>query len=90
MSSQVVSRLHVVASDLRWPGATQLGLFEPPAERAEAIARLKRQTMERRTISPPPSKDPPFIRATASHSGTIHAAILVLAAVKSPPKMGAP
>jgi nucleotidyltransferase/DNA polymerase involved in DNA repair len=39
----VVNRLHVVASDLRWPGATQLGLFEPPAERAEALARLKHE-----------------------------------------------
>jgi nucleotidyltransferase/DNA polymerase involved in DNA repair len=40
---QVVNRVHVMASDLRWPGATQLGLFEPPAERAEAMAKLKRE-----------------------------------------------
>jgi nucleotidyltransferase/DNA polymerase involved in DNA repair len=37
-----VSRLHVVATELRWPGAVQLGLFEPPAGRAEAVARAKR------------------------------------------------
>jgi DNA polymerase V len=38
-----VSRLHVVATELRWPGAVQLGLFEPPAGRAEAVARAKRE-----------------------------------------------
>jgi nucleotidyltransferase/DNA polymerase involved in DNA repair len=40
---QVVARLHVIASDLRWPGSAQMGLFEPPAERAEAVAKLKRE-----------------------------------------------
>jgi hypothetical protein len=44
---QVVNRLHVVATDLRYPGAQQLGLFDPPAGRAEALARLKREVNER-------------------------------------------
>jgi hypothetical protein len=38
-----VSRLHRVATELRLPGSVQLGLFEPPAERAEAVAKLKRE-----------------------------------------------
>ena len=38
-----VTRLHLVATDLRYPGEQQLGLFEPPPERAEAVARLKRE-----------------------------------------------
>jgi nucleotidyltransferase/DNA polymerase involved in DNA repair len=42
-----VTRLHVIASELRWPGAVQLGLFEPPAARAEALARLKREVNSR-------------------------------------------
>jgi DNA polymerase V len=40
---QVAARLHVTASKLCWPGSMQLGLFEPPAERAAAIAQLKRE-----------------------------------------------
>jgi nucleotidyltransferase/DNA polymerase involved in DNA repair len=43
VSGVPVTRLHVMASELRWPGAVQLGLFEPPATRAEALARLKRE-----------------------------------------------
>jgi nucleotidyltransferase/DNA polymerase involved in DNA repair len=38
-----VARLHLVATDLQAPGAAQLGLFEPPPGRAEALARLKRE-----------------------------------------------
>jgi nucleotidyltransferase/DNA polymerase involved in DNA repair len=39
----LVTRMHVIATELRWPGAVQLGLFEPPAARAEALAKLKRE-----------------------------------------------
>src|SRR5262249_7937498 len=42
-----VTRLHLVATDLRYPGEVQLGLFEPPPERAEALARLKREVSAR-------------------------------------------
>lgn len=37
-----VMRLHVLAADLRWPGATQLGLFEASPEQASAVAAVKR------------------------------------------------
>ncbi len=36
-------RMHIIASQLRRPGFVQLGLFDPPAERAAAVARLKRE-----------------------------------------------
>lgn len=36
------TRMHLSATHLRCRGAVQLGLFEPPAARAEAVARLKR------------------------------------------------
>jgi nucleotidyltransferase/DNA polymerase involved in DNA repair len=36
-------RMHVIASRLHYPGAVQGGLFDPPAERAERLARLKRE-----------------------------------------------
>jgi hypothetical protein len=42
-----VTRLYLVATDLRYPGEVQLGLFEPPPERAEAVARLKREVNAR-------------------------------------------
>lgn len=42
-----VMRLHILANDLRWPGSTQLGLFEPPAEQAETLAKLKREVNAR-------------------------------------------
>src|SRR5262249_10806648 len=42
-----VTRLHVVATDLRRPGVVQLGLFEPPAGRAEAVAKTKREVNAR-------------------------------------------
>jgi nucleotidyltransferase/DNA polymerase involved in DNA repair len=42
-----VTRLHLVATDLRYPGEVQLGLFEPPPERAAALARLKREVNAR-------------------------------------------
>jgi DNA polymerase V len=38
-----VTRLHVVATNLRRLGAVQLGMFEPPAVRAEAVAKTKRE-----------------------------------------------
>jgi DNA polymerase V len=41
------NRMHLIASQLRWRGAAQRGLFEPPAEQAEAVARLKRAVNER-------------------------------------------
>jgi DNA polymerase V len=37
------TRMHVAASQLRRPGFVQLGLFDAPAEQAEAVARLKRE-----------------------------------------------
>lgn len=37
------TRMHVIASQLRRPGAVQLGLFDPPIERACAVAKLKRE-----------------------------------------------
>jgi nucleotidyltransferase/DNA polymerase involved in DNA repair len=36
------SRMHIIATDLRRPGAVQLGLFDPPDETARAVAALKR------------------------------------------------
>jgi nucleotidyltransferase/DNA polymerase involved in DNA repair len=42
-----VDRMHLVASRLQYPRAVQPGLFEPPAERAEAVARVKRAVNER-------------------------------------------
>jgi DNA polymerase V len=39
----VVARLHVMAGKLCWPGSTQLGLFDPPAGQAEAVAKLKHE-----------------------------------------------
>jgi nucleotidyltransferase/DNA polymerase involved in DNA repair len=36
-------RMHVTASQLRRPDFVQLGLFDTPAERAAAVARLKRE-----------------------------------------------
>ena len=44
---RVVARTNLVATQLRWPGAVQLGLFEPPPGRAEALARLKRDVNSR-------------------------------------------
>ncbi len=41
------TRMHLIATMLRRHGAVQLGLFEPPAERAEALARLKREVNAR-------------------------------------------
>jgi len=38
-----VTRLHLIATDLHWPGFRQLGLFEPPAGRAAAVAEVKRR-----------------------------------------------
>jgi nucleotidyltransferase/DNA polymerase involved in DNA repair len=36
-------RMHVIASRLHYPGAVQRSLFDPPAEQAERLARLKRE-----------------------------------------------
>jgi nucleotidyltransferase/DNA polymerase involved in DNA repair len=41
-----VGRMQLIATDLRRPGFVQQGLFEPPAERAQAVARLKRELKE--------------------------------------------
>jgi nucleotidyltransferase/DNA polymerase involved in DNA repair len=35
--------MHVVATDLRWPGSVQLGLFDPPLDRTAAPAEVKHQ-----------------------------------------------
>jgi DNA polymerase V len=42
-----VSHLQIVATDLRWRGSVQLGLFDPPGDRAEALAQLKREVNAR-------------------------------------------
>jgi len=44
---RVVARTNLVATQLRWPGAVQQGLFEPPPGRAEALAKLKREVNAR-------------------------------------------
>jgi len=40
-------RMHYIASHLQYPGATQLGLFDQPAEADRAIRRLKHEVNER-------------------------------------------
>ena len=35
--------MHLIATRLRRPGFVQQGLFDPPAERARAVARVKRE-----------------------------------------------
>jgi nucleotidyltransferase/DNA polymerase involved in DNA repair len=40
---RAATRMHVTASQLRRPGAVQLGLFDPPAGQARAVAELKRK-----------------------------------------------
>ena len=37
-----ISRMHLIATKLQYRKAVQLGLFEPPVEKAKAVARLKR------------------------------------------------
>jgi nucleotidyltransferase/DNA polymerase involved in DNA repair len=44
---RTVARLNLVATQLQWPGSVQLGLFDPPAQRAETLARLKREVNNR-------------------------------------------
>jgi hypothetical protein len=39
--------MHVTTSRLGRPGVYQPGLFDPPAEQAEAVARLKREVNAR-------------------------------------------
>jgi nucleotidyltransferase/DNA polymerase involved in DNA repair len=41
------NRVHLFASKLRWKGCVQGGLFEPPADQARAIAKLKREVNAR-------------------------------------------
>ena len=41
------TRMHLTATDLKWPGSIQLGLFEMPAPKAEALAKAKQQVNER-------------------------------------------
>jgi nucleotidyltransferase/DNA polymerase involved in DNA repair len=40
---RAATRMHVTASGLRRPGAIQLGLFDPPAGQAQAVAEVKRK-----------------------------------------------
>jgi nucleotidyltransferase/DNA polymerase involved in DNA repair len=40
---RVVNRVHLLATKLSRPGSYQLGLFDPPAAQAEAVACLKRE-----------------------------------------------
>jgi hypothetical protein len=42
-----VSAMHLTATELRWPGSVQLGLFEMPAPKAAALAKLKREVNAR-------------------------------------------
>ena len=44
---RTVARLQLVATQLQWPGSVQLGLFDPPTQRAESLARLKREVNQR-------------------------------------------
>ncbi len=41
------TRMHLIATGLRWPGSVQLGLFDPPEAKARAVARLKREVNAR-------------------------------------------
>ena len=43
MPDRPAKRMHVTASQLRRTGCVQLGLFDPPAEQARAVAQLKRE-----------------------------------------------
>src|ERR1043165_5604553 len=47
IAGAAAQRMHLIASKLRWRGCVQGGLFDPPAEQAEAIARLKREVNQR-------------------------------------------
>jgi nucleotidyltransferase/DNA polymerase involved in DNA repair len=42
-----VTGMHLTATELSWPGFVQAGLFEMPAPKAEALARLKREVNAR-------------------------------------------
>ena len=42
-----VTRMHLVASQLRYPGTFQPGLFDAPPAKAEALARVKREVNAR-------------------------------------------
>lgn len=42
-----VHRMHLIATKLRWPGSMQLGLFDVPNERAEKVAKVKREVNEK-------------------------------------------
>lgn len=41
------ARMHLMATDLSWPGPSQLGLFDMPAPKALALAKLKREVNHR-------------------------------------------
>jgi hypothetical protein len=43
---RAASRMHITASQLRGPGFVQRGLFEPPEEQAQAVAKVKREVNE--------------------------------------------
>jgi hypothetical protein len=42
-----VTGMHLIATELRWPGFRQPGLFEMPAAKAEALAKVKREVNAR-------------------------------------------
>ncbi len=43
LPGRLATRMHLVATSLRWRGQAQRSLFEPPVEQAAALARLKRE-----------------------------------------------
>jgi nucleotidyltransferase/DNA polymerase involved in DNA repair len=47
LPGEMASRMHLTATELKWPGSVQLGLFEMPAPKAEALARVKREVNSR-------------------------------------------
>lgn len=47
LPSELVSRVHLFASQLRYAGAIQPGLLEPPAEGYRAVAKVKREVNAR-------------------------------------------
>jgi hypothetical protein len=47
LRGQGAMRMHVIASHLRRPGFVQLGLFDPPARQARAVAKVKREVNAR-------------------------------------------
>jgi hypothetical protein len=44
---KAATRLRLIVRRLQWPGHVQLGLFDPPQDRAHAIAEVKREVNAR-------------------------------------------